>query len=347
MNEQLTHPTPEELNAFSLGQLIPEDAKAVEDHIGECQPCCETLLSLSSDDTFVALLQEANQSPSDETLDQLAEQAVSATAAGQIPPPLVDHPRYAIVAPIGKGGMGNVFKAEHRMMERTVALKVIKRELFRNPAVVERFHREVKSAASLSHPNIVTAHDAEQAGDVNFLVMEYVEGVDLACKVREEGALPIDKACQYILQAALGLQHAHEQGMVHRDIKPHNLMVTSDGTLKILDFGLATLATEAITNEVGDEPSTDDQEYSSASRLTNLGTMMGTPDFISPEQAVEPHAVDIRSDIYSLGCTFYYLLSGRSPFAGGSAMEKLKAHVDRQADPIENVQQSPLSPDGS
>lgn len=336
MTEQRTHPTPEKLNAFSLGQLPPEDAEAVEGHISECQPCCETLMGFSSDDTFVALLKEANRPPTDETLDQLAD-VHAPTAAGEIPAALVDHPRYAIVAPVGKGGMGDVFKAEHRLMERTVALKVIKRELFRNPAAVQRFHREVKSAARLSHPNIVTAHDAEQAGDVNFLVMEYVEGVDLARRVREQGALPIHEACRYILQTALGLQHAHEQGMVHRDIKPHNLMVTSDGTLKILDFGLATLATEAITSEVSDEVPEGAPENWPTSRLTTMGTMMGTPDFISPEQAGQPHAVDIRSDVYSLGCTFYYLLAGRPPFAEGSVIEKVKAHTDQQVEPIENV----------
>ena len=336
MNDQVTHPTPDVLNAFSLGQLGAEDAVAVEEHLGDCGPCCETLLGLSSDDTFVALLQEANQPPTNETLELLSESHASKSVAG-VPPSLADHPRYAIVAPVGKGGMGDVFKAEHRMMERTVALKVIKGELFRNPAAVERFHREVKSAASLSHANIVTAHDAEQVGDVNFLVMEYVEGVDLACRVKEEGALPVNEACQYIFQAALGLQHAHEQGMVHRDIKPHNLMVTSDGTLKILDFGLATLATEAVTSEVNDERSDDSSPTSPTLRLTTMGTMMGTPDFISPEQASNPHAVDVRSDIYSLGCTFYYLLSGRPPFATGAVMEKVKAHSDQLATPIENV----------
>jgi hypothetical protein len=195
MTEQLTHPTLEQLSGFSRGQLPPEDAGAVEAHVGECEPCCETLLGLSSDDTFVALLQEASEPPSDETLEQFANsQDTSVVAAGETPPPFVDHPRYAIVAPIGKGGMGDVFKAEHRMMERTVALKVIKHELFRKPEAVHRFHREVKTAAKLCHPNIVTAHDAEQAGEVHFLVMEYVDGVDLARNVKDDGALPIAEA---------------------------------------------------------------------------------------------------------------------------------------------------------
>ena len=331
------HPTRAQLKAFSLGQLPPADAVAVEDHVGDCEPCCETLLGLSDDDTFVALLQEANQPPSDETLNHIDDLRAASLAPDEIPAPLAEHPRYEIVAPIGTGGMGNVYKAEHRMMERTVALKVIKRKLFRNPTAVQRFQREVKSAARLSHPNIVTAHDAEQAGDVNFLVMEYVEGVDLAQKVQDEGALPIKEACEYIFQTALGLQHAHQKDMVHRDIKPHNLMVTSDRTVKILDFGLATLATDAIQGVVADEPSGVPTENTPKDRLTTMGTMMGTPDFISPEQAGQPHEVDIRSDIYSLGCTFYFLLSGRPPFAGGSVMEKVSAHAHEEAEPIENV----------
>ena len=131
MTEQLAHPTTEQLRAFSLGQLPDQDAEAVETHIGACHPCCETVLGLSSDDTFVALLQEANQPPSDETLDQAAHsQDTAVIGDGEIPSALLNHPRYAIVAPVGKGGMGDVFKAEHRMMERTVALKIIKRSLF-------------------------------------------------------------------------------------------------------------------------------------------------------------------------------------------------------------------------
>ena len=338
MTEQLTHPSPEQLKAFNVGRLSDEDAEAVETHIDECQPCCETVLGLSADDTFVALLQDANESPIDEISGQLAKtQDTSAMDDGEIPPELVHHSRYTIIGPVGKGGMGDVFKAEHRMMERMVALKVIKRELFSRPEAVQRFHREVKTAARLSHPNIVTAFDAEQAGDVHFLVMEYVDGVDLARSVKVDGPLSITEACDYIRQAARGLQHAHEQGMVHRDIKPHNLMLSGDGTVKILDFGLATLATEVITTEASGEQSQNEPVSRKTSRLTTLGTMMGTPDFISPEQAGEPRAADIRSDIYSLGCTFFYLLTGRPPFTEGSAMEKVKAHGVLEPEPIENV----------
>ncbi len=328
MPEQTTHPSPEELVAYSLGQLSRDEAAIIESHISECQPCCETIVGLSSDDTFVALLQEARQLPPDQMVDQQDQSTKSSASLLDVPGPLAEHPRYEIISLIGKGGMGDVYKAKHRMMERAVALKIINRELVRESDAVDRFHREVKTAARLSHPNIVTAYDAEQAGDVHFLVMEYVFGVDLAHTVKNHGALSIAEACDYVRQAAIGLQYAHEMGMVHRDIKPHNLMVTADGTVKILDFGLASLAPEALS---------DADTVQARSDLTAAGSIMGTPDFISPEQAGDPHAADIRSDIYSLGCTLYYLLTGRPPFAEGSATERVKAHGDVEPQPIENV----------
>src|SRR5262249_51639814 len=137
-----------------------------------------------------------------------------------------------------------VYKARHKKMDRLVALKVINAQLVGNPKAVERFHREVQAAAKLHHPNIVTAHDADEAGNTHFLVMEFVEGTDLAKYIEKKGPLPVAHACHFIRQAALGLQHAHERGMVHRDIKPHNLMLTADGVVKIMDFGLARLARE-------------------------------------------------------------------------------------------------------
>ncbi len=149
------------------------------------------------------------------------------------------------------------YEAIHRKMERRVALKVINRELFQKAEAVNRFHREVKTAAQLSHSNIVISYDADQAVDFHFMVMEYVDGVDLSQTVKDQGALPIADACNYIRQAATGLQHAHERGMVHRDIKPHNLMVTEDGTNKILDFGLASLAPETISSPDAVAPQSD------------------------------------------------------------------------------------------
>ncbi len=268
--------------------------------------CCRTLAEVGPD-TFV---DAAARAPNPERLpngnrrrDALAGRrrarpSLRRRGAGPIglPPELLNHPRYRVLALLGAGGMGAVYKAEHRLMERLVALKVMAARLLGNAAMVERFRREVKAAARLAHPNIVTAHDAEQAGDLHFLVMEYVEGTDLARVVAERGPLPVGEACDYVRQAAMGLQHAHEHGMIHRDIKPHNLMLTPQGTVKMLDFGLARLAGEA-----GSQPGGG----------TAQGTVLGTVDYMAPEQADDAHQADIRSDIYSLGCTLYHLLSGR------------------------------------
>ncbi|PAY16788.1 hypothetical protein CKO51_24925 [Rhodopirellula sp. SM50] len=328
MPKLTAHPSREELSAYSLGQLPEERAVAIDTHINECEPCCETIVELSSEDTFACLLQEAGRLPTDLTADSEASTAKSSSTSEGIPGPLAEHPRYEIVRLIGKGGMGDVYEARHRMMERTVALKVIKQELMRKPEAVNRFHREVKAAAQLAHPNVVTAYDAEQAGDMHYMVMEFVDGVDLSQMVKDRGALPVADACAYICQAAIGLQHAHERGMVHRDIKPHNLMVTSDGTVKILDFGLASLAPEAIG---------DADTIEARGDLTAAGAIMGTPDFISPEQAEDARSADIRSDIYSLGSTLYFLLSGRPPFHDGSVLTKLKSHATEEPVALESL----------
>ncbi len=244
---------------------------------------------------------------------------------------------YVLLERLGEGGMGQVFKARHQLMNRVVALKVIRKDRLANPEVVARFLREIKAAAQLSHPNIVTAHDAAQVGDTHFLVTEYVEGVSLSRHVRDNGPRPVAQACDWVRQAALGLQHAHEKGLVHRDIKPGNLLVTHatvtvvpgrsavgfpDGAalVKILDFGLARLS----RGGAGEN----------SSELTQEGAVMGTPDYIAPEQAQEAHTADIRSDVYSLGCTFYFLLTGRPPFPGGTLMQKLMRHQHDEPEPL-------------
>jgi WD40 repeat protein/tRNA A-37 threonylcarbamoyl transferase component Bud32 len=228
----------------------------------------------------------------------------------ELPPALAEHPRYSILRCLGSGGMGVVFLAEHRLMQRRVALKVINSGLTEQAGVAERFRREVRAAARLTHPNIVAAHDAEQAGAVHFLVMEFVEGIDLARLVQQRGPQPFALACEYVRQAALGLQHAHEHGMVHRDVKPQNLMLASRGQVKVLDLGLALFA-----GEIGTDAT-----------VTAAGAVLGTADYIAPEQVVDSHTVDIRSDIYSLGCTLYFLLTGRPPFPDGTLVQKLMAH---------------------
>lgn len=215
-------------------------------------------------------------------------------------------------------------------MERKVALKVINPGLLNRSTALARFHQEVKAAARLSHPNIVQAYDADQAGDLHFLVMEYVEGTDMAAYLKRTGPLPAAEACDVARQVALGLQHAGENGMVHRDIKPHNLMRTPHGRVKILDFGLARLS-----REFRDSPHLEGESTNTG--LTSENVVMGTADYMAPEQAQNPRAVDIRADIYSLGCTLYHLLAGHVPFPDGSTMQKVLAHNTATPPALEKV----------
>lgn len=238
-----------------------------------------------------------------------------------IPRELADHPRYRVLRKLGAGGMGDVFLAEHRVMMRPVAIKTINPALVRNEQLIERFRREIRAAAALAHPNIVAAFDAEQAGNLHFLVMEFVEGTDLSQFLRDNGPLTCAKACHYVRQAAIGLQHAFEKGMAHRDIKPHNLILAAKNQIKILDFGLARVATEQTPGD----------------GLTEAGSYMGTADYIAPEQASDARSADIRADIYSLGCTMYQLLAGRVPFEGGSNIDKIVRHVNKEPTPIEQL----------
>src|SRR5262249_53121747 len=249
----LDHPDRESLSAYGLGRLDETASAAVHDHLEVCNTC-RAIVETAADDTLAQMVR-ASVPPADSlTGPALLVREVPAPAS------LTDHPRYRVVELLGSGGMGAVYKAEHRLMERTVALKVINRELTDRPAVVERFRREVKAAARLDHPNIVRAFDAERAADTHLFVMECVEGTTLARLVAGRGPLPVAEACDHIRQAALGLQHAFEQGMVHRDVKPHNLMVTPGGTVKVLDFGLARLASE----------------LASADPTTSSGIVLGT-----------------------------------------------------------------------
>jgi WD40 repeat protein/tRNA A-37 threonylcarbamoyl transferase component Bud32 len=229
--------------------------------------------------------------------------------------------QYILLERLGEGGMGEVFKARHLRLDRLVALKVIRRERLGNPDTVNRFQREARAAARLAHPNIVTVYDADEVGGTHFFAMEYVEGTDLRKLVKDHGPLPVGQACDFMRQAALGLQHAHEQGLVHRDIKPANLLLTrKGGVVKLLDMGLARLHSAL---ESGDDPMTRD------------GAVMGTPDYMAPEQANDSHKSDVRADLYSLGCTLYFLLTGRPPFPGGTLVEKLTRHLMAQPVPID------------
>ena len=246
------------------------------------------------------------------------------------PPPLVLG-SYVVLDYIGAGGMGQVLKARHRRMKRLAAIKILADDLTDSPEALDRFHREVEAAARLSHPNIVITHDADECDGVHYLVMEYVPGRDLASVVEAEGPLNVPLAVECVLQAARGLEYAHSQNIVHRDIKPSNLLLTQTSSapghpssrpeIKILDMGLARLAPHR--PHFGE--AVDD-----ATALTAPGQVMGTVDYMSPEQAEDSHAVDHRTDIYSLGCTLYRLLAGRPPYGGTTVMKKLLAHREAE-----------------
>ncbi len=237
---------------------------------------------------------------------------------------------YIVFDLLGAGGMGQVFKARHRLMNRLAAIKVIRQDSKSSEESTVRFLREVEAAASLAHPNIVAAYDASIHEDRLYLAMEYVPGVDLARVLHAQGMLPVMLAADYARQVAIGLQHAHEKGMVHRDIKPSNLLLLDAdasvpggrGLVKILDMGLARL-----TLNPSDE----------GAALTQTGTVMGTPDYIAPEQSIDSRQADIRSDIYSLGCTLYHLLTGKPPFPRDTFMKKILAHQGDEPIPIESV----------
>jgi serine/threonine protein kinase/formylglycine-generating enzyme required for sulfatase activity/Flp pilus assembly protein TadD len=221
---------------------------------------------------------------------------------------------YVVLDRLGAGGMGQVYTAQHRKMKRVVAIKQLPTAATRSPELLKRFQREMQAAAKLSHPNIVAAYDADEDNGVHFLVMEYVDGQDLTAFVKKSGPLPVAQAVDCIIQAARGLQYAHQQGVVHRDIKPSNLLLDRSGTVKILDMGLARLDNPL---GIGDDG------------LTRSGYVMGTMDYMAPEQAIDTHAADARSDVYSLGCTLCYLLTGRAPFRADTIGKKLLAHREQ------------------
>jgi eukaryotic-like serine/threonine-protein kinase len=224
---------------------------------------------------------------------------------------------YRILDQIGVGGMGQVFLAEHLRMQRRVALKVLPARKA-NPAELDRFYREARAAAVLDHPNIVRAYDIDHENNTHFLVLEYLEGLTLAERVAGGVSLPIAEACGYAVQAAAGLHHIHEMRIVHRDIKPENLLVNRDGVLKILDVGIARFFHDSDGSNV------------------DHGALMGTADYIAPEQATACSKLDHRADIYSLGATLYHLVTGRPPFEGMTTA-KLIAHQLHAVPPAHSV----------
>ncbi len=250
---------------------------------------------------------------------------VPSVAASGDQPALGEFGQYRLLAKLGEGGMGTVYKALHTRLEKVVALKMLPADRMKDESALARFNREMKAVGRLNHPNIVAAHDAGEIEGTHYLVMELVEGIDLSTLAGRLGQLDVPEACEIIRQAALGLDHAHQHDMVHRDIKPSNLMLTGHGEVKVLDLGLALL---------------QEQSALSGSELTSTGQMMGTFEYMAPEQGSDSHTVDHRADIYSLGATLYKLLCGHAPFAGekyNTPMKRMMALATEEPVPIRDL----------
>jgi serine/threonine protein kinase len=229
---------------------------------------------------------------------------------------------YRILDQIGQGGMGQVFKAEHSIMRRLVAIKVLPLHKQTDDAL-ERFRREIQAQAQLDHPNLVRAYDAGQDGNVHFLVTEFVPGMDLRRVIKTIGPLGMHAAAAIICQAARGLEHAHSRGLIHRDVKPGNLLVTPEGVCKVSDLGLA-----GFVHEEDDLPS--DSKAEGEERMERRGKIVGTADYLSPEQILSPDELTPACDVYALGCTLYYAVTAKVPFPGGTSREKARRHCYEQ-----------------
>lgn len=231
---------------------------------------------------------------------------------------------YRVLKKLGAGGMGAVYEVEHSRLRKRFALKVLPESHLQKPRILERFHREMESAGKLQHENVVTASDAGEDKGCHYLVMELVEGPSLSALAARHRQLPVAEACELIRQAAAGVQHAHDRGLIHRDLKPANLMLTREGCVKVLDFGLARL------------------HDSDSETLTATNHVMGTPDYMAPEQGRSAHNVDGRADVYALGATLFKLLTGRAPLEDQhdpSLMRKLQALATESAPSIGTLRQ--------
>ena len=218
--------------------------------------------------------------------------------------------QYKLLRLIGTGGMSSVYLAEHVLMKQKRAVKVLPKSRVNDSSYLARFHLEAQATASLDHPNIVRAYDVDNEGDQHFLVMEYIDGKDMQNIVKQEGPLPLELACNYIAQTAEGMAYAHANNLIHRDIKPANLLIDDKGIVRILDLGLALYSDGA----------------KASLTIAHNENVLGTADYLSPEQAVNSHKVDLRTDIYSLGCTLYFLLTGHPPFTDGTLAQRIAKH---------------------
>ncbi|MCA9041293.1 MAG: protein kinase [Planctomycetaceae bacterium] len=311
---------PENIRPILLEELVPIEMDYRERR-GERLDIHELLSRFPGSDraSLEELLETRAQ---DQTLPIASTPQVSSNQTAVLPEELGD---YRLTDKLGRGGMGTVYKAVHNRMGRTVAIKILHPEIQQNEDFQKRFDREVRTAASLNHPHIVTALDAREDGGFLYFVTEYIEGSDLQSYVTKQGILPLATALDCMLQTARGVEYAHQQGIIHRDIKPANLLRDHQGTIKILDMGLARLISAA-------------NEESEQTELTSTGIVMGTAPYMSPEQARHTRDAGPESDVYSLGCTFYFLLHGHPPYIGRTAVETILSHVN---EPIPQLMNTP------
>lgn len=287
-----THPSQEVITRYVQGRLPLAEAARWESHFLACDRCVQNMARVGSDRLSDLLKHSTSTEVQGIVVETRAE-------FPELPQELRNHSRYSVQKRLGHGGMGMVYHATHRLMNRNVALKMIRGDLLATPMAVTRFRREVQAAAQLDHPNIVTAFDAEEISGVHFLVMEYVEGKSLYEYVHQKGPLAVALACNLARQMAQGLHHAHRLGMIHRDIKPQNVMLTRQGKVKILDFGLARWSGR--------------NDEKTLPQITSVGSHLGTLMYAAPEQRKSAGEVDARADLYSLGATLVFLLTGKPP----------------------------------
>ncbi len=317
------------LHEYAVGKISDENAETLAEHLDSCPDCRAELATLDdASDTLIGRLRHPAEDPyRAESQCRLAlVRARSLGGAAEVSDQAISASmrqlgEYELLAELGRGGMGRVYLALHTKLDRVVAIKVLPRGRLDAPQAVARFAREMKAIGRLNHPNIVHAYDAREIDGEAVLVMEYVDGFDLAELVGRLGPLAVPEACEVIRRAALALGYAHEHGLVHRDVKTSNLMLSRGGEVKLLDLGLARFYADPPTGE----------------EMTGAGQAMGTADYMAPEQATDSRTVDIRADLYSLGCTLYRLLAGRAPFAGpehAGTLEKLHAHVHQPVPPV-------------
>lgn len=340
--EKSACPDRDQLQAFGAGRLDEAELESIAEHLGDCHPC-EAALETNPDfgDTLVARLRlppPTDPILQEPQLDRLLARACAIPLGSSVATPVVEDDgeslpievpveqlperigQYELQGRIGRGGMGVVYKARHASLKRTVALKLLPADRVGDPRMRQRFYREMEAIGQLRHDNIVHAYDAGEAAGIHYLAMEFVDGCDVETLARLTGRMAVADACEIGRQAAIGLHHAHDHSLIHRDVKPSNLLLDTQGCVKVSDLGLASMPDAADRSDA-----------------TSSGHILGTLDYLPPEQGLSGSPLNQRADLYSLGCVLYRLLAGQVPFYGdryNTALEKLRGHATDEASPL-------------